>query len=132
MENKDQIEAIMALAHRYIPREKLIQFGLIIEEEKEMFITEDGVKKYPGDSWFYINNSGEVKKTNNYTSTTPGFVTKRYDDEKLAMKASVELHDTKLFSLNDINEFVKNLEGAKSVKDMVRKLVYTNLHQTKK
>lgn len=130
MENKDQMDALLALAHRYIPREKLIQFGIVIvEEKKELFTTKDGVKKYPGDSWFYINNSGEVKQTKDFNSTTPDFITKRFHDEKLALKASVELHDTKLFSLNDINKFLSGLEGAKKVKDSVRKLVYQDFYK---
>lgn len=125
MEDKDKMDAFLLLAHRYIPREKLIQFGIVeIEKKKEMFITEDGVKKYPGDSWFYINNSGEVKETKDFNSSTPGFITKRFHDEKLALKASVELHHTKLFSLNDINKFLSGLEGSKEIKNSIRKLVY--------
>lgn len=128
MENKDQIEALLILAHRYIPKDKLAQFGIIEKPKKELFTTEDGVKKYEGDSWFYISNAGEVKETEDFVSTTPGFITKRFHDEKLALKASVQLHDSKVFSLNDINALLNNVPNSKGVKGEIRRIVYEDLY----
>lgn len=118
MENKD--EMIVELLYRYVPREELSRLNL---ERPILHITEDGVKKYRGDKWYYINKHGEVKETNGANSD-PDFTTKRYHSLNAAVTAATKIHQVPSFSLNDINTILKGMDNNKELLEVFRKLAY--------
>ena len=125
MENKEEL--LLNMIYRHIPSHVLIEYGLpqypLRQNKKPVLTTEDGVDKYSGDTWYYINKHGDVKQTNGNESTN-GFITKRFHDKELALKESVRLHETKRFSLSDLNEIIKGELKTTEIREILRKQVY--------
>jgi hypothetical protein len=125
MENKEEL--LLSMIYRHIPSHVLVEYGLpqypVKQNKKPVLTTEDGVDKYSGDNWYYINNHGDVKQTNGHGSTN-GFITKRFHDKELALKESVRLHETKRFSLSDLNEIIKGELKTTEIREILRKQVY--------
>lgn len=121
MENKDEL---LMLIYKHVPNEVLKNYGLL-RKRTPILVTDDGVKKYQGDYWYYINNHGVVMETSLHSSSpNPNFVTKRYHSKDEAIRNATLLHETKLFSLKELNELISDGINNKNVREILRKIAY--------
>lgn len=129
MGNKDELLAFMI---KQIPSQVLKTYGITIfeadSEKKSMFKTEDGVEKYPGDSWFYINKHGVAILTSSTDlSRNPNFITKRYHCKDKAIRDATLLHEANIFSLSDLNDVIANGLSNKEIREKLRAIAYEKI-----
>lgn len=124
MENKGEL---LKLIYIHVPKDVLESYGFPTERTP-ILITEDGVRKYQGDSWFYINNHGVVVETSASHSTgNPNFITKRYHSKDEAIRYATLLHEAKTFSLSDLNEVIADGRSNKDIRERLRKIAYEKI-----